>query len=143
VHELGEELNEAGLAEAVAENWLAVARAWKLGYLAELAQGVLDKVTEELMKADARMELAMEIADAPRKEGEKPNLSYEQEQEVRRLIKRSDAFNNAYTDLQDLPEGQIDEKRLRNTLAVLAEESDRAAEEASRRKEELGLATSR
>ena len=93
------------------------------------------------MKADARMELIMEIADAPRKEGQQPNLTYEQEEEVRRLIKRSNAFNNAYTDIQDLPEGQIDEKRQRNTLAVLAEESDRATEEAHRRKEELGLAS--
>jgi hypothetical protein len=46
---------------------------------------------------------------------------------------------NAYTAIEDLPEGQIREEARRRTLAVLLEERGRAEAEAQRYKEELGL----
>jgi hypothetical protein len=58
---------------------------------------------------------------------------------LRRLLKRADAFGDAYTHVEDLPDDQIGEKRRRNILATLSEESDRASEEAGRYKEERGL----
>ncbi len=98
-----------------------------------------EEAKQESTKADAQTGLAVEIADEPRKGGENPTLSREQDEKVRRLIKRADAFTDAYTHIEDLPDNQIGEKRKVNILATLSEESERASQEAGRYKKELGL----
>jgi cell division protein FtsX len=66
-------------------------------------------------------------------------ITPEQDAESRRLISRADALNNAYTALEDHATGKVREDSLRRTLAVLVEEKERAAEEAARYHEEIGL----
>lgn len=94
---------------------------------------------QELLKAEAKADLAREIADAPRKGTESPNLTPEQNEKLVQLMRRSDAFNDAYTALEDAPEGTLRPESLRGALATLAEERDKASEEVSRCREEIGL----
>ncbi len=79
VHELAEDVNEAGLAVEIARNWRDVARAWKLEGLEQKAHNILEDLKQDLSRADAKMNLAVEIADAPRKGGENPTLTREQD----------------------------------------------------------------
>ena len=67
-----------------------------------------EEAKQESTKADARTDLAVEIVDEPRKGGENPTLTRkqeEEEEEVRCLIiKRADAFTDAYAHIEDLPD---------------------------------------
>jgi hypothetical protein len=139
VHELFDEVNEANLAVEIATNWRDIARAWRLEDLERKTERVLQELKEESLRVGAKADLAREMADAPRKGDEKPNLTQEQEEELRRLIRRSTALYNAYTTIEDIPGGQNEAGARRGMLAVLVEESDRATKEAHRYKEELGL----
>jgi hypothetical protein len=56
------------------------------------------------------------------------------------LCPRSDTFVNARTALKDHAAGSVPEEHLRQTLAVLIEEGDKAAEEARHYHEEIGIA---
>ncbi|MCA1716003.1 MAG: hypothetical protein LC781_03790 [Actinobacteria bacterium] len=141
-NELWLECNEWSVAEEITGDWLRVARAWKSYELERLALHAHEGAKEGFLKANAKAELASEIADAPRK-GRKDKiaeLTPEQDERLRRLINRSDALNNARYDLEDHATGEVSEKRLRASLAVLVEESERANEEAHRYSEELGIA---
>ncbi len=102
-----------------------------------------EEAKQESTKADAQTGLAVEIADEPRKGGENPTLTREEEEEEVRclIIKRADAFTDAYTHIEDLPNDQIGEKRRVNILATLSEESERASQEAGRYKQDLGFPT--
>lgn len=141
-NELWMESSEWGIAEEVTGDWLRIARAWRLEGLEQLAVIAHESAKEGFLKADARTELATEIADAPRK-GRKDKiaeLTPEQDERLRRLINRSDGLVNARTALEDFATGKVPEKNLRRTLAVLVEESERVNEEAHRYSEELGIA---
>lgn len=137
--ELADESRHWDVAVCVTGDWLSLALAWGHEDLERLARNAHEEAKQEFTKADARTDLAIEIANGPRKGGENPTLSREQDEEVRRLIKRADAFTDAYTHIEDLPDDQIGEKRKVNILATLSEESERASQEAGRYKEELGL----
>ena len=139
VHDLFDEANEANLAVEIATNWRDIARAWKLEDLERKTERVLQELKEESLRAGARADLAREMADAPRKGDENPTLTREQDEQLRHLIRRSDALFNAYTTIEDIPEGRIEADARRPILAVLVEESDRATKEAHRYQEELGL----
>ena len=66
-------------------------------------------------------------------------VAREQDEELRRLMRRSDGLVDAYTTIEDVPEGQIEEDVKRRILGVLANEQDLAQEEFDRYKEGLGL----
>jgi len=140
-NELSLESSEWGVMEEITDGWLRVARAWGFEELEQLALNAHESAKEGFLKAEARAELAAEIADAPRKGCAEriANLTPEQDEELRQRITRSDGLNNAYTDLEDHAAGKVRENRLRRTLGVLVEEKERAAEEVGRYKEELGL----
>lgn len=96
----------------------------------------------ESLKAEATADLARRIADAPRRGlAERiADLIPEQDAERHRLIARSDAFAAAYTVLEDAPEEVVirpDAKR--RAMGVLAEEKNRATEEAHAYHEEPGM----
>lgn len=126
-------------AVVVGEDWLRLARAWEHHDLEQMAAWAHEKAKAEFLKAEVRVDLATDIADAPRKGDERPNLTREQDEELRRLIMRSDALTNAYTTIEDIPEGQIREDVRRRILGVLVDEHERAEEEANRYKAELGF----
>jgi hypothetical protein len=128
-----------GLAVAVATDWLKVAKAWRIEELESGVAQMLEGLREKLLWVESRADLLREIADAPRNGDERPNLTREQDEELRRLIRRSDELNNAFTTIEDTPEGQIDERRRERILSVLVDERDYASEEVGRYKEELGL----
>ncbi len=135
------ESSDWGVAEEVTRDWLRVARAWGFEDLERLALNAHEDAKEGYLKADARAETAQEMADAPR-ESRKDKiaaLTPEQDAECRRLMRRADELNNAYTALQDNAAGEIPEENLRRTLATLADERDRANEESHRYKREVGL----
>ncbi len=139
--DLSMEAHEWGVAEEITGDWLRISRAWHFEDLEQLAVGAHESAIEGVLKAEARAELAGEIADAPRK-GRKERireLTPEQDERLRRLMRRSDELNNAYTALQGRATGAIPDKNLRRTLAVLAEERDHANEETRQLQEELGL----
>lgn len=139
VEELARESNDWGLAEVITGDWLRIARAWRLEALERLALQASEKAKEESLKAEAGLAMAVEIADAPRKGKERPSLTREQDETLRSLIRRGDALNDAYTTIEDVPEGQVEEKRRRRILGVLVEERERANAEHKRFKEEIGL----
>jgi hypothetical protein len=134
-----DELNWLGLAVAVATDWLKVAKAWDIEELENGVQHMLEGLREKLLRVEGRADLLEEIAEAARKGDERPNLTREQDEELRRLIRRSDELNNAFTTVEDVPEGQIREERRGRILSVLVEERERASEAVDRYKEELGL----
>lgn len=111
------------------------------GLLEDLAITAHDHAKEEALKAEARAGLAREIADAPRESRRERivDLTREQNEKITRLIRRSDAFTNARTALEDHAAGEMDEKVLRRTLGILVEEGEKATEEAHRYSEELGI----
>jgi hypothetical protein len=129
------------VAEEVTRDWLRVASAWAVHELENIALGAHEKAKEGALKAEARAEGAQELADAPRKSRQDKiaDLTPEQDAESRRLMRRVDELNNAYTALQDHATGEVPEENLRRILAVLVEERDRANEEAHRYHEELGI----
>jgi hypothetical protein len=142
VHELSGESAYRETAYYVTLDWLRLARVWGHEDLEQLATDAHEDAKQEFLKVEAKAGLAREIADAPRKkcrEDRIAELTPEQDAELRQLMRRSDEFNNAYTALEDHATGKVDETSLRRTLAVLVEESERAAEEAHRYSEELGL----
>ena len=126
-------------AVVVSEDWLRLARAWEHHGLEQMAAWAHEKAKAEFLKAEVRVDLATDIADAPRKGDERPNLTREQDEELRRLMMRSDALTNAYTTIEGMPEGRIREDVRRRMLGVLVGEHELAEEEASRYKEELGF----
>ncbi len=137
----GLECNEWSVAEEITGDWLRVARARKSYELERLALHAHEGAKEGFLKANAKAELASEIADAPRK-GRKDKiaeLTPEQDAESHRLISRADALVNARTALEDFAIGKVPEKNLRRTLAVLVEEGEKATEEAHRYHEEIGI----
>jgi hypothetical protein len=136
---LAHETNDWGLPELITGDWLRIARAWKSEELERLALQAHEKAEEESLKAEAGLATAMEVADAPRKGEERPNLTREQDETLRSLIRRGDALNDAYTTIEDIPEGQVEEERRRRILGVLVEERERANAEHKRYKEEIGL----
>jgi len=93
-----------------------------------------------VVRAEVRVELAMEIAKAPPPGGGEPRLTYEQEEKLRGLMLRADGFVDAYTAVEDAPEKEFqDENRRREVMGILAEAQEAAEEETRRYKEELGL----
>lgn len=140
--ELWRESSEWSVAEEITRDWLRVARAWRFEELERLALHVHEDAKAGCLKADARAELATEVADAPResREDKIAALTPEQDAESRRLIRSAGELNNAYTILQDHAVAEIPEENLQRTLAVLAVERDRANEEAHRYMEEAGIA---
>ncbi len=137
--DLFEEVNDWGVTEEITGDWLRVARAWQIGVLEDLAEIAHDKAKENLLKSEAEANLAEDIADAPRKADERPDLTPEQDEKIRRLMRRTDAFTHAYTVLEDLPEEEVPEEARQRTLAVLVVERDRAEEETQQFMKELGL----
>jgi hypothetical protein len=134
-----DELNWLGLAVAVATDWLKVAKAWRIEELESGVAQMLEGLREKLLRVESRADLLKEIADAPRNGDDRPNLTREQDEELRRLMRRSDELTNAFTTVEDVPEGQIREARRGRILSVLVEERERASEAVDRYKEELGL----
>lgn len=144
-NELAFEAMDRDITESITADWLRIARAWGFEDLEQLAINAHESAKEESLKAEARASLAREIADAPRNADERPNLTREQDQKLRELVRRGDSLNDAYTTLEDAPLKQFGdeetsaEKARRRILAVLAGERDKGWEEAYRYKEELGL----
>ncbi|MCA1717287.1 MAG: hypothetical protein LC781_10795 [Actinobacteria bacterium] len=140
-YELALESMGRSVTEDVTGDWLRIARAWGFEDLERLAFNARESAKEEFLKAEARAELAREVADAPCKSRKDriANLTPEQDAESRRLISRADALVNARTALEDHATGKMDEEALRRTLGVLVEEGERATEEAHRYHEEIGI----
>lgn len=139
--ELADESIHWETAYYVTLDWIKMAQAWGHEDLERMATNAHEDTKEELLKAEARADLAREIANVPRK-GRKERiaeLTPEQDAESHRLIARSDALVTAYTVLEDAPEELIRDDARRRAMGVLAEEKDRATEEAHRFHEELGL----
>ncbi len=138
---LWREAGEWSIAEEVTGDWLRVARAWRFEELERLALYVHEDAKAGFLKAEARADAVQEMADAPRERRMEKiaALTPEQDAESRRLMRRADELNNAYTALQDNAVGKIPEENLRRTLATLADERDRANEEAHRYMEEIGI----
>jgi hypothetical protein len=139
VQELGGDCFYWETAVFTVEDWLKMADAWKHQDLEQMATNVLEDAKEEYAKAQARHDLALEVADAPRKGSEDANLTYEQREELYRRIRLSDALNSAYAVLEDAPESQIHEDAKRGTLGVLAGEMSRAARDVHKYRRELGI----
>ncbi len=59
--------------------------------------------------------------------------------QLRRRIRCCDELNNAYTTIEDAPEGRVDEDARDRMLAVLVEEKERAHKEYEEYRRELGL----
>lgn len=139
VQELGEECGYWDTAVFTVEDWLRMARAWRHQDLEQMAINVREDVKEEYVKAQARYGLAREVADAPRKGSESPHMSREQHEGLRRRIALADALQAAYAAIEDAPESQWAESARVRALGTLAEERDRATEEAHEYKRELGF----
>ena len=109
--------------------------------LENLALTAHNTARANLWRSGAEGSLLRDMADAHGKSREEriAELTPEQDERLRRLIARSDAFNNARTALEDHATGKEDDKSLRRTLAALVEEGERAEEEVDSYKEELGI----
>lgn len=138
VEALANEANDLGLAEEVTRDWLRIARGWGVETLEQIADHAHESAKEDFLKAHARLDLAVEIANAPRSVG-KQFLTREQEEKLRELIRRGDSLNDAYTTVEDAPEERLGDEARRRILAELAIERDKAWAEAHRYKAELGL----
>lgn len=145
-YELSEEVNRWNLAESVTGDWLRVSEDWEHEDLERLARNAHEDAKGEAVRAEARAELAWQIAKAPPAAGslpgslEKPHLNAEQDQKLVELIQRADSFNDAYAMIEDVPEeGVRDERWRRIILGVLAEAKEAANQEHERYREELGL----
>lgn len=138
VEAFSNEVNDLGLAEEVTRDWLRIARGWGIETLEQLAENAHESAKEDYLKAHARFDLAVEIADAPRS-GDKLLLTREQEEKLREVIRRGDSLNDAYTTVEDAPEERLRDEDRRRILAELAIERDKAWAEAHRYKAELGL----
>jgi hypothetical protein len=139
VQELGQDCFYWELAQTVVEDWQKMADAWKHEDLEQMVINVAEDVKEEYVKAQARYELAREVADAPRKGAESPDITRDQREELGRRIARADALQSAYCAIEDAPEDQWRESARLRALGVLAEERDHATEEAHQYKRELGF----
>ena len=142
LHVLSDEAGDWGMIEEITLDWLRMARTWRLPELEQFARNAHESAKEEFLKAEAKVELAEEVANAPRREDARvpASLRAEKREELRRRMRRSDELNNAYTAIEDAPEGQITEDRRRSMLAVLVEEKERAHKEYEEYRRELGLA---
>jgi hypothetical protein len=139
LYELGNEVHYRDTACHVTLDWLRLARAWGHEDLERMAENAHEEAKLEFLKAQAKADLAEEIADAPRKGDERPNLTREQDEKLRELMRRGDSLNDAYTTVEDAPPELLRDEARERILAVLASERDKGWKEAHRYKEELGL----
>ncbi len=141
LHELADEANDWSLIQEITHDWLRMSRAWSLPELEQFAMNAHESAKEGYLKAHSKVELAREIADAPRRNDARvpAQLKREEEEELRRRMRRCDELNNSFTTIEDVPEGQITEDARRRTLAFLVEERERAHEEFGQYRAELGL----
>lgn len=139
--EIQEVLMELDLAVEIAGDWLRIARSWSNDVLERETDRMLIGLRRQAERGRHRAELAVEIAEAPRRlrRSREPELPPEQEEHLEGLIRRADGLVAAYTAIEDAPEGTIAEKARRRSLAVLAEEMERAHQDAHRYQEEIGL----
>jgi hypothetical protein len=139
LHELAQELNDCTLVEDVTKEWLRIAEAWNIDGLISLAERAHDDAVQEMVRMEAKVDLAQEIADAPPQGEGEPKLTLEQEEKLTELIHRADAFVDAYSMVEDVPEDRVQsEDRRKRIMGILAEAAEVANAEHSRYKEELG-----
>ena len=68
-----------------------MAKAWDHAELERLARRAYEEAKEKTVQAEAKLELAMQIAKAPPPGEGAPRLTYEQEEKLRGLILRTDS----------------------------------------------------
>jgi len=141
--EIQEVLMELDLAVEIAGDWLRIARSWGNDGLERETDRMLIGLRREAERGRHRAEIAVEIAEAPRRQRgpDAPELPPDQEERLKGLIRRADGLVAAYTAIEDAPSeaGTISEETRRRSLAVLADEMEKAHEAAHRYQEEIGL----
>ena len=98
-----------------------------------------DHITEEYAFAAERAEAADHAASEGPPEPGKPNLTSKQWERLARLIMRSDAFNNARTILESIPEEHFGHHDKWATIAALIAAGKEACEEGARYRREVGI----
>ncbi len=141
LNELADEAGNWGIIEEITEDWMRMARAWRLPELEQFAINANETAKQEYLKAHAKVELAEEIANEPRRPDTRipAELKPEERAELRRRMRRCDELNNAYTTIEDALEGGTDEGARDRMLAVLVEEKERAHEEYEEYRRQHGL----
>ncbi len=140
LQECADEASDWSLVEEITRDWLRVAEAWRLPELLQLATNAHDTAKLEYLKAHAKVDLAEEIADSRRHDARVPaQLRPEEREELRRRIRRSDELTNAYTTLERVPNGEMDEDVRDRTLGVLVEEQERAHRDYEEYRQKLGF----
>ncbi len=119
-------------------DWLRVAEYWEHNDLERLASNAHEEAKAAARRAQARSDLAHEIAAAPPLGEGEPRLTLQQKEKLSELMARADSFNDAYTVVEDA-ESFDEEERRQRIMGVLAKASKAAEEEHARYKEELGL----
>ncbi len=138
--EVVDEANDWSLTREITADWLRMAEAWRLPELEQLAVNAHEHAKLEYLKAHAKVDLALEIADSRRQDARVPaQLGPKESEELRRRIQRCDKLTNAYTTIERVPEGEMEEDVRDRTLAVLVEEKERAHREYEEYRQKLGL----